>query len=478
MHKVSNQIIGRILTVSLTLVVAVGQLRAETAPVREVKVEVDPNKVTGRISPHFIGFGYETSAAAQTNYFRGDNQTLIRLYRQLGTNGLIRIGGNISDHTRFEPDGMPTVNPEEGVTIINQRNLEDLAAFARATGWKVMWGLNLGTGSKDAAAREAVAVARALGDRLQSFEIGNEVDLRGRYELKYHDFDSYYSNYLAFKASIQAALPSAEFSGPDVAGNLPWLRAFAKAEGKKVKLLTHHYYRNGAASPAATMENLLGTDEGWMARLAQLRSISGDSGVPFRINEINSFSGGGKVGVSDTFASALWCLDYMFQAATFGCDGVNMETDINQHAWISHYSPIVHLQDWTCEARPEYYGMLAFSLAGKGDLLSTVLQKDGAIHLTAYATREDGKIWLVVVNKDFAADADLNLALPEGYTKSQAFRLEAPSIHSTNEVTLAGAKVSSDGGFGNASAEMVLVEGGSVRFSVPHASGVLLQLGK
>ena len=475
-HSMFNQEFRRTFTICVALLVIGGQLRAQKAPLRAVKIALDAKTAGGACPPDFIGFGYETSAVAQTNYFRGDNRTLIQLYRQLGSNGLIRIGGNISDHTRYEPDGSSAVNTERAVTVINRRNLEDLAAFARATGWKVMWGLNLGTGSKEASAREAAAVARILGDRLHSFEIGNEVDLHGRYELKYHDFNSYYSNYLAYRASILAVLPSADFSGPDVAVNFPWLRAFAQEEGKKVKLLTHHYYRAGAASPAATMENLLKTDERWQDRLSQLQTVSGLNGVPFRINEINSFSGGGKVGVSDTFASALWCLEFMCQAAVFGCEGVNMETDINQLGWISHYSPIVHNEDGTCEARPEYYGMLAFALAGKGNRLGTTLVKDGEINLSAYATREDEKIWLIVVNKDFACDAELTLPLPQGYGGPEAFRLEAPSMDSTDGSTLAGAKISPDGQWIPGPPGKVLTEGRSARFSVPHASALLLRL--
>ena len=42
-----------------------------------------------------------------------------------------------------------------------------------------------------------MAVAAALGDRLQSFEIGNEVDIHGGYDGKYGNYDGYYSNYLA-----------------------------------------------------------------------------------------------------------------------------------------------------------------------------------------------------------------------------------------------------------------------------------------
>ncbi|HLX68981.1 MAG TPA: glycosyl hydrolase family 79 C-terminal domain-containing protein [Verrucomicrobiae bacterium] len=451
------------------------QLLAQDHPV-QVKIQVDPQAVVGRISPDFIGLGYETSAVAQSNYFSAANTTLVRLYRNLSPHGLIRIGGNISDHTRYEPDGVATVQTETNVTVINRHNLEELAGFVHATGWRVMWGLNLGTGSREAAVREAQAVSEILGDHLQSFEIGNEVDIRGRYTLRYHDFDGYYSNYLAYKASIRAALPSANFSGPDSANNLPFVLRFATNEAKDIRLLTHHYYRTGAKTSGATIENLLKLDEDWCNRLLQLQAVSRESGVPFRINEVNSFYGGGKAGVSDTFASALWVLDYMYQIASYGGDGVNMETDINQLGWISHYSPIVHDQEGHCHARPEYYGMLAFGLTGAGDLLKTTLDKGGAINLTAYATRNDSSLWVTLVNKDLSRDAEVAVALAMGYTKAEAFRLEAPAITSTNQVVLSGAEVSANGQWTAQLPQSIAVKAGIARVTVPHASAVLLKM--
>jgi hypothetical protein len=442
-----------------------------------VNIQVDPQSVAGRISPGFIGFGYETSAVAQSNYFTANNATLVRLYRNLTPHGLIRIGGNISDHTRYEPDGIATAQTETNVTVINRRNLEDLAGFARATGWRVMWGLNLGTGSREAAGQEARDVAGILGGHLQSFEIGNEVDIHGRYTLKYRDFNSYYSNYLAYKASIRAVLPSANFSGPDVAGNLGWLLTFATNEGRDLDLLTHHYYCTGAKTPGATIENLLRLDEGWQSRLRELQGVSRSSGVPFRINEVNSFYGGGKAGVSDTFASALWVLDYMFQVATFGGDGVNMETDINQLGWLSHYSPIVHDADGKCRVRPEYYGMLAFSRAGTGQLLKLTLDRRAEINLSAYATRDEHDwLWITLVNKDLSRDAAVALALPPHFAAPEVFRLEAPAVTSTNQVSLMGAEVSSEGAWSPGPPQKITAKAGMAEVSVPRASAVLLRL--
>lgn len=448
---------------------------AENAPLRLVEIQVEPQSVMGRISPDFIGFGYETSAVAQTNYFSANNPVLIQLYRNLSTQGLIRIGGNISDHTRYEPEARSIVHSERNVTIINHKSVVNLGEFARATGWKVMWGLNFGTGTKAEAVQEAKAVAGELGDHLQSFEIGNEVDIHGHYTRKYRDFNSYYSNYLAFKTVIQEALPSARFSGPDVAWNTDWLQRFANKEGHGAQLLTHHYYRTGANRPDATIKHLLEPDKKWLKTLDQLHKISTESGVPFRINEVNSFYGGGKAGVSDTFASALWALDYMFTLASHDCNGINLETDINQLKWISHYSPIVHDTNGTCHARPEYYGMLAFSLAGKGDLLKLKLDKDN-INLSAYATRSDHTIWIVVVNKDLERNAGLTTVMPAGYNTAHAFRLKAPTVTSTNGVSFAGNQVQPDGQWHAGYPEIVPVKRRAARLLVPHASAVLLQL--
>jgi len=462
----------------LAFALGCGTVPAQNGAGETVKITVDPQTVVGRIAPDFLGFGYETSAVAQTNYFSANNTTLVRLYRLLGTQGLIRIGGNISDHARFEPEGTAEVHSERQVTVISQAGLTELAGFARATGWRIMWGLNLGTGSSAAATAEAVAVARALAGQLQSFEIGNETDIHGGYTLHYTNFPGYYSNYLAFKSVIRTALPAAGFSGPDSANNLAWVQEFGRAEAPDIRLLTLHYYRTGARTPGATITNLLQPDAAWAGKLRQLQELSRETGVPYRINEVNSFYGGGKAGVSDTFAAALWSLDYLFALASHGGAGLNLETDINQLGFISHYSPIVHDAAMQCHVRPEYYGMLAFAQAGRGDLLRLTLEK-GDLNLTAYATRaESGVIWLTVVNKDLTRDADVAVTLPAGFAGAGALRLTAPSVTSTNQVSLGGAEVSAAGEWTPGLAEPISGQAGVAEVHVSHASAVLLRLGR
>lgn len=442
------------------------------SPSDTIRIQVAAHEVTGAIANDFIGFGYETSAVAREGFFSAKNTHMVQLYRTLSTSGLVRIGGIIGDHTRFEPDGKPVPRAMRETTVINRNVLDDLGGFLRATGWKAMWTLNLGTGTKEEAAAEAVAVQAALGDRLHSFEIGNEVDLLKRFD----GYASYHGTYLDYKAAIRAVLPGAIFSGADVAGNMDWSLNFARTEAKDMGLLIHHYYRGGAKSPQATIETLLSPHPEWDGKLTRLFDACVANGIAYRINEVNSFSGGGRPDVSDTFASALWCLDYMFRIAAHGGTGVNMETDVNQLGFVSHYSPIYREENGTLTARPEYYGMLAFSLAGQGSLVK-LTTSEHALNITAFATKHaDGAVWLTIINKDLERATNIAVALPEGFTTAEAFRLTAPSMQGKTGVTLAGAAVAADGTWSPHETEELSVEGSTTSLPMPSSSAVLVRL--
>ena len=462
-------VIGAIVTIPL---VQPHPLYAADTPV-PVKVTIDPTVVVATIPTDFVGLGYETCAVAQPDYFSAKNARLIKLYANLSPHGMVRIGGNISDHTRYVAGGTPTVKTEREVTIINRANLKDLGDFARATGWSVMWGLNLGTGSTDQAVEEALAVDAELGASLHSFEIGNEVDLMRNYSKNY---DAYQADYTAYKTAIRAKLPRAPFSGPDSASSLPFVEKFVAAEAADMKLATHHYYRTGARTPQATLDYLLARDEAFIKKLQRLRELCEPRHVGYRINEVNSFYGGGKAGVSDTFGSALWCLDYCFTLAEHGCAGVNIETDINQLGFISHYSPIVHDQAGVCSARPEYYGMLAFATAGRGRLLKTSMPQKPGVNLTAYATRaDDGTRYLTLINKDLSTDATVESPLPTGVTVVDAQRLHAPALDAKTGVTFAGAAVADDGSWTPNPPQLVPFANNAIRLDVPHASACVVR---
>ena len=141
-----------------------------------------------------------------------------------------------------------------------------------------------------------------------------------------------------------------------------------------------------------------------------MQAASRAAEVPYRICETNSFSGGGRPGVSDTFAASLWALDYLCVLAWHGADGVNMETGVNQLGFISSYSPIADDEHGHYTATPEYYGMLAFAEGCRGERVAAHYDP-GATDLTAYATVDaNGAAKAVIVNKDVSADAEVRIA--------------------------------------------------------------------
>ena len=298
-----------------------------------IDLTIHPDQRLGAIPNDFMGLGYEISSIATPGLLSASNRLYVELVRQLGTRGVIRIGGNTSDYSAFAVHAAAVSAPKR--TVINEAGLQDLAGFLDATGWSLIWGLNLGNSNVGDTVTEARAVARAVGDRLLAFEIGNEPDLyvheghRPRYS-----YEEYLAEYRRYKSAVRAALPNVGFAGPDAAGATDWVERFATDAGHDLRLLTHHYYREGQNS-SNTADKLLRPDPKLAAMLDRMRTASKSADVPYRICETNSFSGGGRPGVSDTFAAALWALDYLCVLAWHGAEGVNMETGINQLDFIS-----------------------------------------------------------------------------------------------------------------------------------------------
>jgi hypothetical protein len=85
------------------------------------------------------------------------------------------------------------------------------------------------------------------------------------------------------------------------------------------------------------------------------------AGLVFRVDETNSVACGGKRGVSDTFASALWAVDALFSFARAGVDGVNIHVFPGAHYSLFQFGRAG--ENWTALVHREYYGLLLFARA-------------------------------------------------------------------------------------------------------------------
>jgi hypothetical protein len=119
-----------------------------------------------------------------------------------------------------------------------------------------------------------------------------------------------------------------------------------------------------------------------------------------RVDEMNSVDGGGVSGVSDTFASALWALDTLFEFLRAGISGVNVHTFP-----AARYALYSAPRDGEWRVRPEFYGLLLFSRAAPaGAQLLRVHAAPAAAANPAVDVRAtrglDGRLRVVVINKD------------------------------------------------------------------------------
>ena len=441
-----------------------------------VEVHVDPSRVLGRVPNDFLGFGYEISSVAVQGLLSPRNSTLMQYYRNLGPEGVVRIGGNTADFSMWSPDGQPFSAPK--ATVTNQAVIRDLGDFLHAVGWKLIWNLNLGNGTADSAADQAAAVAESAKDKLLCFQVGNEPDLfaRSGHRSDSYSYSDYHQEFLRFASVLGKRLPGAPLAGPDVASATQWVRSFADDEGKQIKLLTHHYYRAGQRQPAATFENLLHTDPRLIDILKQLRADSQACGVPYRIVEINSFSGGGKPGVSDTFTSALWALDLLFTLSTYQAAGLNLETGLNQLGFVSSYSPIFDDQQGHFSARPSYYAMLAFAIGGRGKRIQTDANVSST-NVTAYAALDSHQhTWITVINKDVALNVQARLSSAVSFRSAEVIQLRAPSYDAKGGTTLGGTEVGAEGRWNPKEIEKVKPTKGRIVLNLAPASAALVKL--
>ena len=475
---------------------------AQPAKTKTIRVNIDTRRKQGRIPDDFTGLGYEISSVAIPGLLSDKNRAYVRLVRGLGANGVIRVGGITSDSASFAADAV--ASPAAKATLINAANLRELGAFLDAIGWRLIWGLNLGSGDSKNAAEEAVAVAAAVKDKLLAFEIGNEPDgfagdaINAR-RPKNYGYGDYLKEFRAYKAVIRSKLPDAPFAGPDASWATDWVSRFAADEGSDLKLLTRHYYRAGANNPY--LDKLIGAgpdippgqhaeyevrgknnkidllmreDTSIRGMLQELSAAASAAHVPFRICEANSFYGGGQPGVSDAFVSALWVLDFMWTLAYGGAAGVNMQTGINHLDFVSYYSAIRNDADGAVSIGPEYYGMLAFAQAGKGERIALDYDADG-INLTAYAVLGDHRhLMVTLINKDPNADADITMTTGQTFQKATALRLTGLALNSADNVTLGGSEVAANGRWQPTEVQSLHAVRGVCEIHVPAASAAIV----
>jgi len=461
----------------------------------------------------FVGLSYEVQQLTEPSFFSASNIGLIRQFKALAPRGVLRLGGNTSEFAWWKPTpGSPEPEhpqtrvvegePKPQYYPVTAEAVRNLAGFLKATEWTCLYGIGMGTNTPERAAEEAAFVAKTLGASLQYFQIGNEVDLFGRHlrDPKTWSAKTYLEEWLALARAVTARIPEAKFGMPDVAANVAWLTEIADLwpsieNPPHVTTLTHHYYFGGpATNPDVNIPNLL--KPATMAKVQKTADTATGAakkmGVRVRMTEGNTCYRGGKPGVSDVFAAALWAADYSLLLASNNYSGVNLHGgtgqsvansvggflpgDIllkeqgespNQIATHPHpfYTPIATFgSEYMME--PVAYGLkFAGALSGasffQGDFTSQ-LQATG-VDATAYSAKlPNGHVAIILLNKDAEQDIEVSLDLGTGRTGE----VETETLHAT----------ALDSREANITRSLKLgrLEDGKYTMTVPHATGIYL----
>ena len=475
-----------------------------------------PSEATGPHMPiDFVGLSYEVQQLTDSSFFSAQNSGLIREFKALSSTGVLRLGGNTSEFAYWKPrpDSPEPEHPQVREVVgepkahyyaVTLEAVRNLAQFLQAAGWTCVYGIGMGTNTPARAAEEAAFVAATLGDRLQYFQIGNEADLFSHHlrDPKTWSAKAYLEEWLALARAIATRVPAAKFGMPDVASNASWLTEIADQwpsiqSPLRVTTLTHHYYFGGpATNPEVNIPNLL--KPATMEKVQNTANIASAAASKMsarvRMTEGNTCYRGGKPGVSDVFAAALWSADYSLLLASNNYSGVNLHGGTGKSVANSvggslpgdalleasgetpeqiaahphpFYTPIATFgSDYTLE--PVAYGLKFAGSFSDGTLLKTDFStklEDAGVNATAYAAKlPGGQTSVIILNKDAGADLDVELDFGRGTSGAvEAEKLYAPALDSREAHITTSMKADS-------------LKQGKCSVTVPHATGLRLTL--
>jgi hypothetical protein len=404
---------------------------------------------------------------------------------------ILRIGGDSADHTWWDPHSWWAPH---WVFRVTPRWLAATRSLTRQMRLRVILDLNLVTGSPRGAGVFAHAARIGLPrGSVAGFEIGNEPDIydrtfwtgalawgRRRAPLPAHLTARQYR--LDFTTYARALGTRAPLIGPALANpryDAPWIARLLDAPHPGLRMISvHHYALSACAHPGApnypTIDRVLSerASAGAARSLGRAIALAHHAGLPIRLTELNSVTCGGLRGVSNTFATALWAPDALFELLNAGIDGVNLH--VREYAINAPFT----LGARGLYARPLLYGMIAFArMLGPGArLLPLRVTERPAVHMKAWAVRlRDRALHVLLIDKG-RRSARVLLRLPaRGQATVQ--RLLAPSAAATVGTTLAGQHLGPHGTWvGHRSVERIERRAAGYELQLPAHSAALLSV--
>lgn len=377
---------------------------------------------------------------------------------------ILRVGGDSADHTYWDPTGRKLPHKLFGLT---PKWFREASILVRRLHLRVILDLNLRADDPHMAAAWArAAIADLPRGSVAGFEIGNEPDY-------YHaehtyvlvggsppkairippqpytstDYVEQFEAYARALARVRAGVP---LVGPAVAApqrDSGWFSELIAARPPGLGVISAHRYplsacRRRGSSRYPTIPRLLGSraSAGIARTVRDAVSIAHRARLEFRVTELGSVTCGGRRGVSNTFASALWAPDVLFDLLRAGVNGVNV------HVRTDAYNAPFTFRTGRFSARPLLYGLILFArtLGPGARLLEVRVHARRARDLHVWAIRLAGNSLHVLLIDEGREPLKVDLALPAA-GPATVQRLLARSVAASSGVTLDGQQLGRDG---------------------------------
>ncbi len=435
--------------------------RSHTRPASalpQATVTIGPNLSTVPVPSSFFGISTEYWSLPLFERNTPAFERVLTLLHVAGDGPLImRIGGDSADQSFWDPK---TRTMPYWAFELTPGFLSRLRALVLRDRVKLIVDLNLLTDTPLTAAAWARAAETSLPHgSIVGFEIGNEPDL---YERRYWvnmtarsplvtrpmplelTPATYVADFAAYAKVLGENAPDIPLVGPAVAHprlGLPFISSLIGAERPELGMVTGHLYpyskcaKNPKSSGYPTVARLLSrhATSAFATYLSSAVADAHGAGLKFRLTEFNSVTCGGKAGVSNTFATALWAPDALFTAMRAGVDGANLhvrEDTVNAPFSITRGG---------LEPRPLLYGLLMFTrmLGPQAQLVRLHMALPRSLNLSAWAVQVRGRILHVLLIDKGSRTVRVDLRLPTR-ARGTVQRLLAPSPYSRSGVTLNG----------------------------------------
>ncbi len=465
------------------------------APV-SAEVSLSASAPPVRVPPSFLGFSTEYWTLPLWEPHRALLERALALIHVPGDDRqVLRIGGDSADHTFWDPRlrRMPPWAFRLGPSWVHFA-----ASLVRRDRLRLILDLNLVTGSSPKAASWARAARHDLPQRsIIGFEIGNEPDIYDRWSWVQQLGHSqagmpflprrlsaarYLADYRAYAHALVRVAPRIPLVGPALANpqtNFNWLAGLITGAHPGLGLVSAHRYpysacvrRTASAYPSIAKVLSDNATAGLARTVIPSVGLAERSRLPFRLTEINSVTCGGVPGISDTFATALWAPDALFELMKAGVDGANV------HVRAYAVNAAFALKQSGFHARPLMYGLILFTRTiGPGArLIPLHLRTSEAFNLKAWGVRlRSGRLHVLLLDKG-PRPASVRLKLGALGTASVE-RLTAPSVRAQFGVTLGGQRLDAGGRWvGRRVSQQLAPRGGAYTVTVPALSAALVSL--